>query len=253
MIYCTAVTFAFYRRPQYGRVYVSLGSDANSLHSKGKAPVCSENERKYMLDAIKFVDKVLISEEVGSLSFKQHLDSIQPTRFIINKDGHTAQKQKLCESKGIEYTVLERIPMADFVARSSTEMREIDEIPHRLDLAGGFFDQKKINSIYPGSGVVANIETMNLEARSGMSSSTRNVIHELYGKRLPPDKSEQELANIILAYENFDQEYVSGATDAYGLIFSVFADFISQTGICLKRSKKLVTPKCWIGSKGTCS
>ena len=58
-----------------------------------------------------------------------------------------------------------------------------------------------------------------------MSSSTRKVIRELFGNRLPKSHSEQELANIILAYENFDQEYISGATDAYGLIFSSVCRF----------------------------
>ena len=35
----------------YGRVVVSLGSDANSIASKGKAPVCPGEERKYMLQS----------------------------------------------------------------------------------------------------------------------------------------------------------------------------------------------------------
>ena len=210
---------------QYGRVVVSLGSDENSSASKGKTPVCSENERKYMLESIRHVSEVLISPVSGSLSFAPHLETIRPDRFVINGDGHTDQKQELCEAKGVEYTVLERLPKLNFTPRTSTKMRNTDSIPHRLDLAGGFFDQKKLNGIVPGAAVIANIETMDLVDRAGMSSSTRKVIHELYGNHLPTNQSEQDLANIILAYENFDQDYVSGATDAYGLVFSSVCQF----------------------------
>ena len=215
---------------KYGRVIVSLGSDSNSIESKGKAPVCSENERKYMLESVRFVSEVHISPAIGPLSFVPHLESIRPERFVINTDGDTKEKHEKCEAMGIIYTVLERLPKQDFTPRSSTDMRGIDCIPHRLDLAGGFFDQKKINGIFPGATVIANIETMDLVDRAGMSSSTRKVIHELYGNHLPTNQSEQNLANIILAYENFDQEYVSGATDAYGLVFSSVCRFKFRDG-----------------------
>ena len=205
---------------QYGRVVVSLGSDANSVASKGKSPVCSEEERKYMLESVRFVNEVHISPITGPLSFETHLESIRPDRFVINGDGNTDEKRKICEKKGVIYTVLERLPKGNFTPRSSTDMRSKDAIPHRLDLAGGFFDQKKLNSIEYGSVIIANIETLDLVDRAGMSSSTRKVIHELYGNHLPKHYSEQDLANIILAYENFDQDYISGATDAYGLVFS---------------------------------
>lgn len=215
---------------QYGRVIVSLGSDSNSIESKGKAPVCSENERKYMLESVRFVSEVHISPTIGPLSFVIHLESIRPDRFVINSDGDTNEKREQCGAIGVTYTVLERLPKQDFTPRSSTDMRGIDCIPHRLDLAGGFFDQKKINGIVPGSAVIANIETMDLVERAGMSSSTRKVIHELYGNHFPINQSEQDLANIILAYENFDQDYVSGATDAYGLVFSSVCRFNFRAG-----------------------
>ena len=224
---------------QYGRVIVSLGSDSNSIESKGKAPVCSENERKYMLESVRFVSEVHISPTIGPLSFVTHLESIRPDRFVINSDGDTNEKREQCGAIGVTYTVLERLPKQDFTPRSSTDMRGIDSIPHRLDLAGGFFDQRKLNGIVPGSAVIANIETMDLVDRAGMSSSTRKVIHELYGNHLPANQSEQDLANIILAYENFDQDYVSGATDACGLVFSSVCQFNFRDGFRPHGIKKI--------------
>ena len=66
--------------------------------------------------------------------------------------------------------------------------KNLNKIPHRIDLAGGFFDQKKFNSVTPGSSVILNLEPMNLEPRSGMASSTRRVIQELFGMSLPANQ-----------------------------------------------------------------
>jgi len=204
---------------KYGRLIVSIGSDENSIRCKGKKTVCDEKERKYMVESLRFVEEAHIAKAKGPLSFSQHLDDFKPEVFIINQDGHTEDKQKLCETRGVKYRVLKRVPRQNFKARSSTELRTEDCIPHRLDLAGGFFDQKKLNCIHPGSTITCNIEPMKLADRAGMSSSTRRVIRELFGNRLPTNRSKQEISKIILAYENFDSEYISGATDAYGLVF----------------------------------
>ena len=210
---------------KFGEVIVSLGSDANSVASKGKEPICSEEERKYMLESIEFVSQVKIARKTGPLSFEEHLEFFQPDWFIINSDGHSVEKQACCKSYDVAYKVLERLPKRNFTPRSSTTLRGLDFIPHRMDIAGGFFDQKKLNASVAGAAIICNIEPKQLADRAGMSSSTRKVIRELFGNRLPKSHSEQELANIILAYENFDQEYISGATDAYGLIFSSVCRF----------------------------
>ena len=57
---------------QLGDVYVSLGTDDNSVASKSKIPLCSEEERKYMLEALRFVKEVEISwEKIGCSSVQQ--------------------------------------------------------------------------------------------------------------------------------------------------------------------------------------
>ena len=210
---------------KFGEVVVSLGSDANSVASKGKEPIYSEEERKYMLESIQYVSQVEIAKNTGPLSFEEHLKLFNPDFFIINSDGHSDEKQACCKNYDVAYKVLQRFPKHNFSPRSSSALRELDLIPHRMDLAGGFFDQKKINGSVPGAAIICNIEPKKLADRAGMSSSTRRVIRELFGNRLPTNHSEQELANIILAYENFDQDCISGATDAYGLVFSSVCRF----------------------------
>ena len=46
---------------QYGDVYVGLGSDRTIRELKGREPVNSEDERAYMLAALKFVTNVTIA------------------------------------------------------------------------------------------------------------------------------------------------------------------------------------------------
>jgi cytidyltransferase-like protein len=218
----------FEEAARHGRLIVSIGSDENSLASKGKKPIYGEEERRYMVAAVRHVAEAHLARTIGPLSFTEHVEQFKPDIFIINQDGHTEEKQIFCEEHGIQYLVMERTPKLDFKLRSTSELRGLDRIPHRLDLAGGFFDQKKLNSITPGPVITCNVEPMELVDRAGMSSSTRGVIHELFGNQLPADRSEQEIANIILAYENFDTEYISGATDAYGLVFSSVCRFDFQ-------------------------
>ena len=87
----------------YGKVYVSLGSD-EIFQTKNRYPINSEHERKYMLEAIKGVEKVYFGKK-GALSFSTHLTEIKPDYFIINEDGSNPEKKQLCEDVNVEYVV----------------------------------------------------------------------------------------------------------------------------------------------------
>lgn len=204
---------------KYGNIIVSLGSDENYLRQKKRYPLNPENERKYMLESLKHIDQVHISRECGPLSFQDHLKEIKPDYFIINQDRDSHDKEKICIDNDVEYIIFEKKISQNFSRLGVSARKKLNKIPHRIDLAGGFFDQKKFNSVTPGSSVILNLEPMNLEPRSGMASSTRRVIQELFGMSLPANQPLEKISRQILAYENFDKEYVSGATDAYGLVY----------------------------------
>ncbi|MBQ3240282.1 MAG: cupin domain-containing protein [Akkermansia sp.] len=90
----------------YGDVYVSVGSDATVAELKKRKAVCSEEERRYMLESIRFVKEVHIGPATGSvLDFAPLLDIIKPNIFFVNADGSSEEKRKLIESKGIRYVV----------------------------------------------------------------------------------------------------------------------------------------------------
>lgn len=208
----------------YGDVSVVVGSDESSVVRKGKRPIFNQRERAYMVRSLKYVTKTFTSPSCATLNFEPYLEDADV--FIINKDGDTPEKKKVCEKYNVKYLVLERTPKSGLRPYSSTDMREkINLIPQRLDITG-FYDQKLLNSVCPGSVILANISPIKAEERSGLSSSTTNVIRKLFGPALPTHISPIDLAKAIFAVENPpDREYISGVVD--------------QLGICLPGINKL--------------
>ena len=204
---------------EFGEVYISLGSDSNSLETKNKKPIFTEDERKYILKSIKYVKDVEISkDQIGPMSFLPYLEKIKPDYFITNEDGSELDKKEfICKKYNVKFIILKRLPKENLKERSSTSISAIDKIPHRLDLVG-FYDQKHLNSVYPGSVILVNINTLDLDDRSGMSSSTRNVIRTVFGNQFPKHLSPKEIAKIIFAVENPPgHKYISGVVDQLGL------------------------------------
>ena len=108
----------------YGDVYVSLGSDATVRALKNRSTVYNEQERKYMLEAIRFVKKVYIGSDTGKvLDFAPLLDVVKPDIFFVNEDGTGDAKKAFVESKGIRYVTSKRIPHSGLPTRSTTSIR----------------------------------------------------------------------------------------------------------------------------------
>ena len=109
---------------QYGDLYVALGSDKTVLELKNRPTLYTENERKYMLEALSCVHKVYISPGSGYLDFVEVLDLVKPDIFFVKEDGDKPEKRELCAQKGIEYKVGKRVPFKDLPIRSTTAIRE---------------------------------------------------------------------------------------------------------------------------------
>lgn len=210
----------FEEAAQYGDLYVALGSDQTVFDLKGRAPVNTEVERLYMVKAVGCVTDAFISQGSGILDFLEEFKSLQPDIFVVNEDGNTPQKQKLCKEGGVEYIVLRREPHADLTPRSTTALRTVDRMPFRIDLAGGWLDQPWVSKYYPGSVITISIEpTIEFNERSGMASSTRRAAIDMWGPRLPPGDYEK-LAKILFCYDNPPgTTEISGSQDAIGIVF----------------------------------
>ena len=204
---------------QHGHLYVGIGADENIHNLKGRYPINTQEERLYMLRALKCVHEVTVNSGWGILDFETELNTIQPDMFIVNEDGNTPAKAELVTDKGIEYLVLKREPHKDLPRRSTTSLRTLSTIPYRIDLAGGWLDQPYVSKHHPGSMMTISIEpTVEFNERSGMASSTRRKAIELWQAELPSG-DRQKLAKVLFSYENPPgTEVVSGSQDALGIV-----------------------------------
>lgn len=202
----------------YGELYVFVGKDANILQLKGNAPYFSQEERRYMVESIRYVQEAHVASGMGMLDFAGDMARLKPDMFIVNHDGSTPDKQELCEKLGVKYIVLERIPEDGLPARSSSETKKELRFPYRICIAGGWIDQPWVSAVHPGSVVVAQIwPTQEFNDRSGMATSSRSIAIELWGNQLPPGDPVRN-AKLLFGAENYQNSYVSGSQDHIGLL-----------------------------------
>lgn len=115
----------FEEASQYGDLYVSIGSDKTVEKLKHRKPLYNEEERLYMVSAIRFVHQAFIAKGSGKLDFLQELKEIKPDVFFVNNDGDSPEKQAAIENLGIRYIVSNRIPKDLLPVRSTTSIREV--------------------------------------------------------------------------------------------------------------------------------
>lgn len=108
----------------YGDLYVVLGHDANLRLLKGPShPLFPEQERRYVVGAIRYVTQALISTGHGWLDADPEIHRLKPDIYAVNEDGDKGGKREYCAKLGIEYLVLKRAPAPGLPARTSTDLR----------------------------------------------------------------------------------------------------------------------------------
>lgn len=203
----------------YGtRLYVSVGSDETIRGLKGRTPTYVEDERVYMIQALACVYHAFVGSGSGMLDFEPNLREMRPNVFVVGNDGDTPEKRRLCEELGIVYVTISRNRFAG-IERSTTNLRSKQDIPYRVDLAGGWLDQPYVSKYADGPVITASLEpTIDFNLRSGMATSTRNHAIEMWGHAFPRGNSEL-LARQLFCFDNPPgTEYVSGSQDALGII-----------------------------------
>ncbi len=218
MLHSGHVAF-FKEAAEYGDVYVGLGSDQTIYELKGRYPINNQDERKYMIEALKSVHKCFINTGSGILDFVNEIKRIKPDIFIVNEDGSTPAKEELVKRLKIRYLVLNRIPFGDLPARSTTSLRNECVIPYRIDLAGGWLDQPEVGKLSTGPVITISLEpTIEFNEKSGMASSTRRKAIELWHTSIP-EGDKEKLAKILFSYENSPgSKIISGSQDSIGIV-----------------------------------
>ena len=218
----------FRQAAEYGDLYVGIGSDETILHYKGHKTLYPEQERLFMVKAIRYVKEAYINQGSGILDFVPTLDIVKPDMLVVNTDGASEAKAQLCRERGMEYVVLERTPHEGMEARSSTSLKASlghneepsTGLPTRLDLAGTWIDQPYVSCYAPGWAItISLLPTFEIRERCGLSTSTRNQIKRIWPFQLPKMDPEM-LARLVFCFENSPERedgIISGAQDAIGI------------------------------------
>jgi cytidyltransferase-like protein len=204
---------------QYGNLYVSVGQDDNLFKLKGKKPYFSQEERVYMVGAVKYVTEAFVASGNGVLDFVEDMKRIKPDYFVVNSDGFTEGKKRLCDENNVELVVLDRIPEEGLPARSSSQAKKDLKLPYRLCLAGGWMDQPWVSEVHSGACVVAQVwPDYDFNDRSGMATSSRKIAMELWGNKIP-EGNQIRNAKLLFGAENPPGcDYVSGSQDQIGIL-----------------------------------
>ncbi len=209
----------FEEAARHGELYVGIGSD-NTINSlKGRRTVNTEQERLYMIKALKVVTDAWVNTGSGLLDFLDDVKRFKPDVFFVNEDGHTPDKERVCQELGIEYVVSKRIPHGQLPMRSTTALRKECLIPYRIDVAGGWMDQPYVSKYHPGSVLTISIEPdYAFNDRSGMSTSTRKKAIEMWQTDIPQGDMEK-LAKTLFCFENPPGKVeISGSQDSLGIV-----------------------------------
>jgi cytidyltransferase-like protein len=203
----------------HGDVYVGIGSDETVRRLKGSYPIYNQDERKYMLEALRCVTRCSVNSGGGIMDFVDNEDAQKADILFVNEDGHSPEKEEFCRKHNIQYIVSRRKPHGNLPTRSTTALRTECNIPFRIDLAGGWLDQPFVSKHYPGSVLTISIEpTIEFNDRSGMASSTRRKAIELWHTDVPAGDKEK-LAKTLFSYENPPgTEIIAGSQDALGIV-----------------------------------
>ena len=109
---------------ELGDLYVVLGSDRNVRLLKGDGhPMFSENERRYLVQAVRHVKQSLISSGSGWMDAEPEIAIIKPDMYAVNEDGDKPEKRRFCEEHNLRYVVLRRTPKEGLPRRESTNLR----------------------------------------------------------------------------------------------------------------------------------
>ncbi len=114
----------FEEAAQLGELYVVIGHDDNIRLLKGEGhPMFGQEQRRYMVQAVRFVHQALISSGEGWMDAAPQIAALQPDIYAVNQDGDQPEKRQFCQEHGLEYVVLKRLPKEGLPRRESTVLR----------------------------------------------------------------------------------------------------------------------------------
>jgi cytidyltransferase-like protein len=98
----------------FGPVHVYLWSDAAVRAMTGADPKFPFDERKYLLEAVRFVYKVKPVDRLSGLDELPQVTGFQPRMWVVTEKQDNPRKRAYCQANAIVYTVIEDDDMKGF-------------------------------------------------------------------------------------------------------------------------------------------
>jgi cytidyltransferase-like protein len=215
----------FRQAAQYGDLYVGIGSDDTILHYKGHRTLYDENERLFMVKAIRYVKDAFINKGSGIMDFIPTVDMLKPDILVVNEDGDKEEKRQFCKERGIEYVVLERTP---HVVPHAAPHSALDAVQSLIPASEP--ESQKIAGQARDEGGQARNEGIALPARS--STDLKNQLC-----RIP--------TRLDLAGTWIDQPYVSEFAPGWAITISLEPTFEIRERCGLSTSTRNMIKKIW--------
>jgi len=89
-----------------GRVHVLLWSDETVQAMEGKPPRFPQEERHYLLQAVRYVNEITRFTGRNEKDMVSHLDRVRPDIWAVDTTGNEAWKRSCCEAHGVAYRFL---------------------------------------------------------------------------------------------------------------------------------------------------
>ena len=99
---------------KFGPVHVYLWSDEVVKALTGADPKFPFEERKYFLQAVRYVYKVHPIEQIPRQDELPQIDGFKPRMWVVTQDNDSPQKRAYCTSQGIVYTVIDEDDLQGF-------------------------------------------------------------------------------------------------------------------------------------------
>ena len=93
---------------KYGSLYIYLWSDNVYQQLEGRKPEFPQEERKYFLESIRYVHRVIIVDKVENRDEIPQIEGVNPGVWVVLEQEDSSSKQYFCADHKIEYFVVNR-------------------------------------------------------------------------------------------------------------------------------------------------
>ena len=106
---------------------VSFCSEKNLMLYKGRHPSIPDDNKKIVLEAIRYIDKVVIGNDDGGVwDFVPSFLEEKPDILVVTTDDKYAdEKRKFCEEHGVKFVILPKNPPVATPVSTSSILEKI--------------------------------------------------------------------------------------------------------------------------------